>query len=134
MDKKAMEVYAAIGSRVRKKPKPLDDGSSSTSAMTAGDEKPVKAGEGGKRSKKKKNPPPPGYKRLSSSDEFVRISRAQDEEIAALAQKEIDRDAEMRRQYEIQGYADIEFTDVEDEELDEDWRPWAYRKAAGLVD
>ncbi|CAO2187210.1 unnamed protein product [Urochloa humidicola] len=61
--------------------------------------------------------------------------RAQEDELTAEAQKWIDRDAEMRRQYEIQGYADIELTDYEFDDEDRiDWRPYAYHKAAGLVD
>lgn len=41
--------------------------------------------------------------------------RAYQDEMTAYAQKFIDRDAEIRRQYELQGYADIELTDNEDD-------------------
>ena len=56
-------------------------------------------------------------------------------EVAADAQRDVDRHAEMCRQYAIQGYADIEYTDPEDYDEDRmDWRPWAYLKEVGLAD
>ncbi|CAO2205945.1 unnamed protein product [Urochloa humidicola] len=86
-------------------------------------------------------PPPTPYPRMP--DELIdalerhqpgcRI-RAEQDELAAFAQKLIDRDVEIRRQYEVQGYAEIELTDDEEEELTGEWRSWAELKELGLVD
>ncbi|RLM61572.1 hypothetical protein C2845_PM14G04210 [Panicum miliaceum] len=132
LDKKAMYVFAVVGSGLTKRP-----GSRST---TQGG-KP--AGSRKKRKKlvrldkeyiemKMRNPPPRPYPFLS--DEPVR--RAMDLELAAMAQKKIDRHVEMCRQYEIQGYADIEYTDPDDDDNEDriNWRPWAYLKEVGLAD
>ncbi|CAO2205941.1 unnamed protein product [Urochloa humidicola] len=136
MDKKAMYAYAVLGSRVGR-----HAGRSKNPAAAAG---------GGKKRKKlvrfskeyiemkMREPRPVPHRRMS--DELLDLlgnpaRRAQEDELTAEAQKAIDRDAEMRRQYAIQGYADIELTDEEYDDEDRiDWRPWAYLKAAGLVD
>jgi len=76
---------------------------------------------------------PVGWKQtVSYADDPVRRSIL---EVAADAQRDVDRHAEMCRQYAIQGYADIEYTDPEDYDEDRmDWRPWAYLKEVGLAD
>ena len=75
-------------------------------------------------------PPPPMPFPPRYADDPVRRSIL---EVAADAQRDVDRHAEMCRQYAIQGYADIEYTDPEDYDEDRmDWRPWAYLKEVGF--
>ncbi|CAL5003716.1 unnamed protein product [Urochloa decumbens] len=90
-------------------------------------------------------PPPTPYPRMSDGhiDRLERLMpgcriRAEEDECTALGQKLIDRDAEMRRQYALYGYAELEFTDDdEDDDVDgmlKNWRSTAELKAAGCFD
>ncbi|CAO2187207.1 unnamed protein product [Urochloa humidicola] len=77
-------------------------------------------------------PPPTPYPRMSEGH-IARLEqlmpgcriRAEEDECTALGQKLIDRDAEMRRQYALYGYAELEFTDNgEDDDVDERMKYW----------
>ncbi|CAO2189558.1 unnamed protein product [Urochloa humidicola] len=77
-------------------------------------------------------PPPTPYPRMSE-EHIARLEqlmpgcriRAEEDECTALGQKLIDRDAEMRRQYALYGYAELEFTDNdEDDDVDERMKTW----------